>query len=198
MSLDLKMHQNLIYNRLKSAMHTRALSVRALDRRLKSEKLASLKSEQVASLKSEQVASLKSEQVATLRSNEPTDIEKRNRFFSKLVKQTEKRSRLESFKYDISVDWITHKFYEQQMRCSICGKEMTTFLAPKARARTEKRPFRLYPLNASIDQTRHSLGYTKDNVQLTHVTCNLSKLDLSMEDFVALCSNVSDFHGKRK
>ena len=163
-------------------MQTRALSVRALDRRLKREELGSLKRVELE----------------TLKSKEPTDVEKSNRFFSKLVKQTEKRSRLESFKYDISVEWIIQKFYEQQMRCSICGEEMTTFLGPKAKERTGKRPFRLYPLNASIDQTRHSLGYTKDNAQLTHVTCNLSKLDLSMEEFVALCSNVSDFHKKRK
>ena len=121
-------------------------------------------------------------------------------FFEKLVRQTEKRSKLVNFEFDLTAEWIEKKFEEQNKKCSICGQEMTTHIKSKAHEpeaqEKRKKPFRYFPLNVSIDQTKHSCGYTKENIQLTHVTCNLSKLDLSMDDFIALCKQVSVHHQK--
>lgn len=48
----------------------------------------------------------------------------------------------------------------------------------------------------SIDRIDSSLGYTHDNIQLVIYRTNMMKSNLSTEDFISLCREIANQHGR--
>ena len=101
-------------------------------------------------------------------------------FADKLVRDCGKRTD----HFDISVEWVCSRFHELGGKCELCDEEMTHV---KGIGGDEKK-FNKYPLNLSLDQIVEGKGYLKTNIQLTHLKCNLMKLDMGMEEFLRTCS----------
>jgi hypothetical protein len=93
--------------------------------------------------------------------------------------------------FDLSPEWVCSRFHELGGNCELCGEEMTH----TTRAGGEEQRFNQYPMNLSLDQIVEGAGYLKSNIQLTHLKCNLMKLDLGMKEFVRTCSLIHKKHG---
>ena len=118
---------------------------------------------------------------------------------------------------EIDAAWVRAAFAACSSKCALCGEHMNV-----ERRRGRAQPgdgsaggpaggpagspagsqggsgslFANFPMNASLDQRVAGVGYTRENVQLVHVRCNLAKLDMPQDDFIAMCKAVAAFHSK--
>lgn len=118
-------------------------------------------------------------------------------WFSKYaVSEAKSRAESNGIPFDIDHVWVSERFKALEGRCELCDREMTVF---KKDYRDKKGQagvsFMKHPMNMSLDQRVPSLGYTKENVQLVNLQCNLAKLDLSQEKFLEMCRGVVQKHG---
>lgn len=114
-------------------------------------------------------------------------------FVKKLLKKSEKRAQIAKYVFEIDFVWLCSRLESKGSCCEICGKALE-FKSRKKGGSIPVRLFREFPWNASLDQIVHGGGYTRDNIQVTHVTCNLMKLDMEMEEFVSLCEKIAVLH----
>ena len=111
--------------------------------------------------------------------------------------QMKKKSR--DYQMDIDLDWLIKEWTEKEGLCALCGTSMNYEpTPPKYNIQGERNcVFTKTPYNASLDRKNSAIGYIKENVQLVHLRCNLSKLDMNLEEFIQMCSNVSKHHLKK-
>ena len=126
-------------------------------------------------------------------SEQPESEQKR--FAQLLLKKTKQRARIAAYVFDLDVAWIMERLDMHAQCCEICGGKLE--FQSRTGTTENVRVFREFPWNISLDQIKHGEGYTRFNVQLTHVTCNLMKLDLTMDELVTLCDSIVA-HSKRK
>lgn len=79
--------------------------------------------------------------------------------------------------FDISISEIEKKLEKQNHRCALTGVEIS--FSENGHRQT-----------ASVDRINSAFGYTLDNIQLTHKTANLMKLDMTQSEFRHWCSLV--------
>ena len=51
-------------------------------------------------------------------------------------------------------------------------------------------------MNISIDRIDSNLGYTKDNIQLVGAIINQIKTDMSNDEFINMCSIITNYNKK--
>ena len=118
-------------------------------------------------------------------------------FAEHLAKEAAVRAQRVGIACDIDADWVSAAFAACANRCALCNGEMhiERRRRPDAALPVGGTPFVTFPLNASLDQREPRGGYTRTNVQLVHLRCNLAKLDMPQADFIALCKAVASCHG---
>lgn len=119
-------------------------------------------------------------------------------FLRKLLRKSEKRAQIAKYLFDIDIFWLKERLVRLGYTCEICGGQLEFKSREKNKDIKHIRLFREFPWNASLDQVIHGRGYTKENVQVTHVTCNLSKLDMEMREFVELCDRIVQYNTEKK
>lgn len=101
----------------------------------------------------------------------------------------------DGFGFNVTPEWVAHRFNQANGECEICGGKMTHSRPSRMADRNEQNnAFITTPTNISMDQIKNGEGYTTDNVQLTHVRCNVMKMDMTMEDFVETCKLIALKH----
>jgi hypothetical protein len=121
----------------------------------------------------------------TKRQEEKNKRKKPQGFFERLVQKTEKCAARREVPFEIDAAFVTERAANG---CALCGDEMTTIVASSS---DRGRRFVFFEKNASIDEAVHNQGFTLQNAQITHVRCNLMKMDLSNTSFRKLCDLVS-------
>lgn len=112
--------------------------------------------------------------------------------------KTRKKDGKSGHAFNLSTDWAHKHLKTIKNLCELCGRPMTCFLMQEGGAPLEmsgKSWLNGTGSNVSVDRIDSFRGYTTDNVQLTHLACNLSKRDTSMDEFVEMCVNVAKMHG---
>jgi hypothetical protein len=84
--------------------------------------------------------------------------------------------------FDLKIEDAWNLFVQQDRKCAITKLELT-FAKNNADHRTGN-------YTASIDRIDNSGGYTIDNVQWVHKRVNIMKGNMSMDEFLTLCSAV--------
>jgi hypothetical protein len=117
-------------------------------------------------------------------------------FAEHLAKDSAVRAQRVGVACDIDADWVSAALVACGRRCALCNGEMQF---ERRRPNLSISPgngalFANFPLNASLDQREPHGGYTRDNVQLVHLRCNLAKMDMSQADFIAMCRAVASHH----
>lgn len=111
-------------------------------------------------------------------------------FANHLVSEARSRAEAIGVAHDIDAEWVRARFERLGGACELCGRPMTLL---RAEARAGERRFLRHPANLSLDQRVPKGGYTRENVQLVNVQCNLAKLDLSQQEFLEMCRSVTEF-----
>lgn len=88
----------------------------------------------------------------------------------KTSKQTAKKRNIDC--HELDVDFLVELYNKQDGKCAISGIPMTHIAGQGVVA-----------TNVSMDRIDNTVGYKKDNVQLTCRFINQAKLNLSMEQF---------------
>ncbi len=105
------------------------------------------------------------------------------------------RAKVSGTLFTITEKDILDKLEEQKDLCAACGRPITFAKNwEPTRKKCRDRPFLPNAMNLSLDQIVPSAGYTKENLQLLNVSCNLSKLEFPMEDFLEMCRCVTKHH----
>jgi len=98
------------------------------------------------------------------------------------------RSLCRGMPFDIDINFIRELWDEQDGKCFYSGVPM--LLSEHGNGRNL--------LNISIDRMDSKRGYTKDNVVLTTVFCNVAKTDSSIKEFIDMCETVARHNGRFK
>lgn len=97
-------------------------------------------------------------------------------YFGDLLKTSKRSAKTRKIDcYDLDVDFLLDLYNQQNGKCAITGIPMTHIAGQG-----------IIPTNISMDRIDNSLGYTKDNVQLTCRFINHAKMNMSMEQFTDL------------
>ncbi len=100
------------------------------------------------------------------------------------MRQVKRHAEAKGREFNLNEDDIWEIFLKQNKVCALSGLPIG-FIGNKKIRRT-----------ASLDRIDCKKGYTKDNVQLTHVDVNLSKRIYSDEYYIYLCKCVASFQDK--
>jgi hypothetical protein len=113
-------------------------------------------------------------------------------WFSKYItSEAKNRAENNGIPFDITSEWVMQRYKRLQSKCELCDSHMTLFKRDYRQDKKEKISFMKNPTNMSLDQIVPGKGYTKDNVQLVNLQCNLAKLDVPQSDFVKMCIAVA-------
>ena len=91
----------------------------------------------------------------------------------KTSKQSAKKRKIDC--HELDVDFLVKLYEQQDGRCAISGIPMTHIAGQG-----------VIPTNISMDRIDNSIGYKKDNVQLTCRFINQAKMNMPMEQFTEL------------
>lgn len=91
----------------------------------------------------------------------------------KTSKQSAKKRNIDC--HELDVDFLVELYNNQDGKCAISGISMTHIAGQG-----------VIPTNISMDRIDNSVGYKKDNVQLTCRFINHAKMNMSMEEFIKL------------
>ena len=91
----------------------------------------------------------------------------------KTSKQSAKKRNIDC--HELDVDFLVELYNKQNGKCAISGIPMTHIAGQG-----------IIPTNISMDRIDNSVGYKKDNVQLTCRFINHAKMNMSMEEFKKL------------
>lgn len=91
----------------------------------------------------------------------------------KTSKQSAKKRNIDC--HELDVDFLVSLYNQQEGKCAISGIPMTHVAGQG-----------VIPTNISMDRIDNSIGYRKDNIQLTCRFINQAKMNMSMEQFTEL------------
>jgi len=94
-----------------------------------------------------------------------------------------KRNKSENF---ISIEQLEDLWNKQNGKCALTGWDLTMILGSG-----------VVNTNCSLDRIDSSIGYECDNVQLVCRIANISKSNMSMNEFVNLCETVNKLHNEK-
>ena len=114
------------------------------------------------------------------------------RWFSKYItSEAKNRAENNGIPFDITPEWVMERYKLLESKCELCDSHMTLFKRDYRQPKKEQISFMKNPSNMSLDQIVAGKGYTKDNVQLVNLQCNLAKLDMPQSEFVKMCRGVT-------
>jgi hypothetical protein len=93
---------------------------------------------------------------------------------------------LRGLSFEITKEDIWHLFKKQNGKCALSGLDICL---PRS---DEERITGIY--TASLDRIDSSIGYTINNIQWVHKFINRMKTNLKEEEFLFLCSRVTDYN----
>lgn len=98
-------------------------------------------------------------------------------FVKSLITASRSSAKTRGIPFKLTYDIVYDKIVSTQGKCSLSGLQMDI--------RTHS------PMRVSIDRIDSDKGYTKDNIQIVASCVNISKNDLTMEQFITLCKAVA-------
>jgi hypothetical protein len=112
-------------------------------------------------------------------------------FIKKLYKDIKNNAlkRPKEISVNITIEDIHDLYKKQNGLCALSGLKMTHTVIAN---RIDKHIINNY--NISIDRINSDLGYTKNNIQLVCAIINIMKNDLPNDNFIELCSVISNAH----
>lgn len=117
-----------------------------------------------------------------------------NGFIKKIYKDmhhnAEKRAK--KLEIELTIEDIHELYTKQNGLCAISGLKLTH----ETYAYKDKEHI-INRLNISIDRINSNLGYTKDNIQLVAAIVNRMKTDLPDNEFIKICSIISEYNNKK-
>jgi hypothetical protein len=105
-----------------------------------------------------------------------------------LVCKFERGARNRNIIFDVSVEYLSECFKNQNGICALTGEKLTLPITNK--------DFKTANYNASIDRIDSSKGYIEGNIQWVTKMANVIKLDYTMEELIDFCYKVVN-HNKR-
>jgi hypothetical protein len=118
-----------------------------------------------------------------------------NGFIKKIYKDmyhnAEKRAK--ELTIELTIEDIHYLYNKQNGLCAISGLKMSH----ETYAFKDKEHI-INRLNISIDRINSSLGYTKDNIQLVAAIVNRMKTDLPDNEFIKICSIITENNNNNK
>lgn len=111
-----------------------------------------------------------------------------------ILRDVKFRARKKGIPVDIDADWIIERYDCIDSKCEICGDDMTHIRLDKRNIGNKNGVFKMIPTNLSLDQIEPSNGYTRTNIQLVHLQCNIMKMDIPQDAFIRLCKQIAMYH----
>ncbi len=90
--------------------------------------------------------------------------------------EARRKSKKRKFKYELNKEFILDLLEKQSYQCALTGQKFKSDLS-----------------DFSIDRINSNIGYEKSNVHLVLQEINVSKWDLSLDDYISLCKKVVNF-----
>ena len=117
-----------------------------------------------------------------------------NGFIKKIYKDMYHNAKKRSKKLEIelTIEDIHELYIKQNGLCAISGLKLTH----ETYSYKDKEHI-INRLNISIDRINSNLGYTKDNIQLVTAIVNRMKTDLPDNEFIKICSIISEYNNKK-
>ena len=100
-----------------------------------------------------------------------------------LIEKSKYRASKNSMKFDLNISFIEKLWIKQNGKCALSGLEMTYIFGKGKQVN-----------NASLDRIDSSKGYIQENVQLVCRAVNVMKSDLSQDEFINYCKNISNLN----
>lgn len=101
------------------------------------------------------------------------------------------KKRSKELNIEITCDDIKELYFKQNGLCALTGQTMTTDTYM-----IKGNQHIINKMNISIDRINSDLGYTKDNIQLVGAIINRMKSDLTNNEFLNLCTTISEYNKK--
>lgn len=100
---------------------------------------------------------------------------------------TKKEARRRNLEYSVTNEYLWNLFLKQGKKCALTGLDIT--LSHKLKNKCPNYDL----ITASLDRIDSSKGYIKDNIQWVHKVINIMKNTLTNEQFIFMCTKVSEF-----
>lgn len=97
----------------------------------------------------------------------------------------QKRARTQNIEFSASAEYIWSLFVKQNRKCAYSGRDIKFAKSIKEYTSGEN--------TASLDRIDSSKGYIEGNLQWLHKNVNKIKWDLSEEEFLSLCKDISNY-----
>lgn len=116
------------------------------------------------------------------------------RAFTEMLNRCRRRANEKGMEFDLKVSDLEKIFAIQKGRCNYTGRPLTikssrNYDKKGGRAAMARNAYHTLG-GASVDRMDPSRGYVRDNIHLVSIHINFAKLDLTQEDFLALCHDV--------
>ena len=108
--------------------------------------------------------------------------------FQRLLNSSRGRSKKKDIKFNIDLSFLLSLWEEQEGKCAISGEEMRL---------DHNKVCKTLNASPSLDRIDPSLGYTRDNIQLTCSKINYMKGSMSMDVFINTCRLIGDRYVKQ-
>lgn len=89
-----------------------------------------------------------------------------------------------NLEFNLTGEYLWSLFLKQNRKCALSGIDIGFPKTWGPKSKTQ--------ITASIDRIDSTKGYVVGNVQWVHKTINVMKMDLPVEDFIALCKKITD------
>ena len=86
--------------------------------------------------------------------------------------------------FSVTIQYISDLYDQQQHRCALTGWEIK--MNPSFARKKER--------TASLDRIDPTVGYIPGNLQWLHRAVNYAKRDMTQEEFIKMCKDVSKVH----
>lgn len=115
-------------------------------------------------------------------------------FIKHVLSRSKASAKKRNLFFDLTEQQLHDMYEEQKGLCALSGRVIVVGYSRNPTTNVMLKN----PGNLSLDRIDSAGGYTKSNVQMTQLVCNLAKSDMSSEAFFNLCRDVYLWHEKKR